>query len=315
MKILVAEDEMMLQLDLEHRLLNWGYEPVLCSNGDEAWTLLQQADAPAMMILDWNMPGQSGIELCKRVREQGREPEPFILMLTARGDSDDIVTALDAGADDFVGKPFNRMELKARLTVGRRMVDLQQRLLAMRDNMQNLAEHDLLTGLWNHAKILKRLNVELERASRKGQSLAVVMSDIDFFKRVNDEHGHQVGDEVLSTVAGRLTGLSRSYDSTGRYGGEEFLMVLPESTLVEGAYFAERVRTAIGGEPVQTASESLSITMSLGVSCWSPGCEKSAAELVNEADQALYRAKHDGRNRVSCAVAKDTTAGKERSSC
>jgi len=305
MKILVAEDEMMLQLDLEHRLQSWGYEPVLCSDGDEAWSQLQQPDAPAMMILDWNMPGQSGIELCKRLRQQGREPEPFILMLTARGESDDIVTALEAGADDFVGKPFNRLELKARLTVGKRMVDLQQRLLAMRDSMQNLAEHDLLTGLWNHAMILERVNAEIERASRKGQSLVVVMSDIDFFKRVNDEHGHQVGDEVLSTVAGRLTGLSRSYDSIGRYGGEEFLMVLPESTLAAGADFSERVRTAIAGEPVQTASESLSITISLGVSCWSPGCAKDAAALVHEADQALYRAKHNGRNRVECAVAQE----------
>jgi diguanylate cyclase (GGDEF)-like protein len=208
-----------------------------------------------------------------------------------------MVAGLDAEADDFLKKPFDVIELRARLRSGERVLALQERLLSAQEALRHEATHDRLTGLWNRAMIVDQLDRELGRAEREGTPLAVVMGDIDNFKAINDSCGHAGGDLVLQQTATRMAGVPRLYDFIGRYGGEEFLLLLPGCDLVTARLVAERVRRAVGGEPVTVGPISVPLSVSLGVACTSPPHETSAA-LLQRVDEAMYRAKALGRNRV-----------------
>ncbi len=225
MKILIADDDLTSRAILSGVLKKEGYEVEAAVNGAEAWRVLRQPDAPSLVILDWMMPEMNGPEVVRRVRALETDRPPYVLMLTSRGDKADIVAGLDAGANDYLAKPFDPGELYARVEVGRRMVEMQAALIASRETLAQQATHDPLTGLLNRRAILEKLQQELSRASRIGGEWAVGMCDIDHFKQVNDTYGHQTGDEVLCGLARILNESLRPYDSVGRLGGEEFLVI------------------------------------------------------------------------------------------
>jgi diguanylate cyclase (GGDEF)-like protein len=303
MQVLIAEDEAVSRLLLARTLRGYGYEVLAASDGDEAWKILEQPDAPRLAILDWMMPGMTGPELCHKLRELNREPYTYVLLLTARADKQDVVEGMDAGADDYITKPFEAKELQVRLRAGRRILDLQADLMRAREALRQQATHDPLTGLWNRYALLEALQREQSRAAREGTPLAVIMVDLDHFKRVNDTYGHLAGDSVLREAAVRMQSVVRAYDQVGRYGGEEFLIVLPGTTAANAAQLAERLRVSIGGEPMLADGiHRIGVTASFGVSA----CEGAAIEpcaLIRLADEALYRAKERGRNCVEEATA------------
>jgi diguanylate cyclase (GGDEF)-like protein len=221
----------------------------------------------------------------------------YIILLTSRDRRSDMVEGFDAEADDFLTKPSDAIELRARLRSGERVLALQENLLRAQASLTYEATHDQLTGLWNRGMILEHLKGEVSRARRKTAPVGVLMADVDHFKRINDSHGHRVGDAVLREVGQRMRAVLRDYDAIGRYGGEEFLMVLGGADLAGARDVAERVRLAVRSQPVQHGSIALSVSLSLGVACSATvGFEPDA--LIQVADQALYRAKECGRNRV-----------------
>jgi diguanylate cyclase (GGDEF)-like protein len=295
MRVLAAEDNPVFQSMLKTMLTRWGYDAVMARDGSEAWNLLQRADAPRLAVLDWMMPGLDGVEICRRIRSANREPYVYILLLTARTESQDLIEGMDAGADDYLTKPFNAHELRVRIRAGRRILDLQEELLKAREALREQATHDGLTGLLNRTTILERLDDELARAARNGTSVSVLMIDLDRFKSVNDTQGHLAGDAVLREASSRLRSASRRYDSVGRYGGEEFLVVLPGCETAAASVQAERLREAIAGVPFRADSRPLAMTCSIGLAC-SSHCAPET--LIREADDALYQAKAQGRDRV-----------------
>jgi two-component system cell cycle response regulator len=295
MRVLVAEDNPVFQSMLKMMLTKWGYQAVIARNGTEAWHVLESESAPRLAVLDWMMPGMDGVEICRRIRSANREPYLYILLLTARTESQDLIEGMDAGADDYLTKPFNAHELRVRLLAGRRILDLQEELLKTQEALRDQATHDGLTGLLNRTTILETLDDELSRATRAGEPVSVLMVDLDRFKSINDNHGHLAGDAVLREAACRLKSAARRYDSVGRYGGEEFLIVLPGCDANNAALQAERLRNAICGTPFLAPSQPVSVTASLGVACTSHCVPEF---LVREADDALYEAKEKGRNQV-----------------
>jgi len=284
-------------------LEKWGYAAVSVRDGETAWNILQSDDSPRLAILDWMMPGIDGVEVCRRVREAGREPYKYIVLLTARTESEDLVLAMDAGADDYLTKPFRNHELRVRLRAGRRILDLQEELLCAREALRLQATHDALTGLHNRASILEILGKELARSSRERQPLAVLLADLDRFKQVNDIHGHLAGDAVLRESAQRMKSALRRYDSVGRYGGEEFLIVLPGGCGQTAYQQAERVREAVAAAPVEFAGASLAVSCSIGMAYRETPFPRDACALIREADVALYVAKNLGRDQVSAFAA------------
>jgi two-component system, cell cycle response regulator len=293
-KILVVDDNAELRLIIEALLTQHGWEVVTATNGDEAYAFLQKDDAPPLAIVDWMMPGMSGPELCRKLRESDETGRTYILMLTGRRETDDMVTALDSGADDFIAKPFNVDELQARLRAA-------QRLIIQREQLRTQANIDELTGILNRAAIRETLSRALEQASRENTAVSVVVCDADRFKQVNDAYGHPVGDAVLRGLAKRLRAVLRPNDAVGRYGGEEFLIVLPGSWLENAMAVAKRLRENVCGEPLQTSAGLLPMTVSLGVASGN-GDNLTLDNLISEADQALYLAKQRGRNRVEGPV-------------
>jgi diguanylate cyclase (GGDEF)-like protein len=198
-----------------------------------------------LAILDWMMPGLDGVEVCRKVRQAGGAPYVYLIMLTGRAERRDVVQGMGAGADDYLSKPFDEQELRVRLRAGRRIVDLQEAL-------RTLATRDALTGTWNRRAILEILRRELARGAREGTPVGVVLADLDHFKRVNDTLGHLTGDAVLSEAARRIGAALRPYDALGRYGGEEFLIVLPGCDPEGASQVAERVRGRVAEAPVTT---------------------------------------------------------------
>jgi len=298
MRILVAEDNPVFQGMLKNLLSKWGYDVVLATDGAEAWKKLQGPDAPYLALLDWMMPGLDGVEICRRVRAAAKERYVYVLLLTAKTEQKDLVEGMDAGADDYITKPFNTHELRVRLRAGRRILDLQQELLVAKDALREQATHDGLTGLWNRNAILEILQKELARSSRERSPLAVLMADLDNFKQINDTQGHLAGDAVLRETARRMSDHVRGYDSIGRYGGEEFLIILPGCDQAGGVGQAERVRASIGDRPFDVASASIKVTCSLGISCTHRADVTDIDTLIRSADAAMYHAKHRGRDRV-----------------
>ncbi|MFZ5774824.1 MAG: GGDEF domain-containing response regulator [Thermodesulfobacteriota bacterium] len=298
MRILIAEDDQVSRMKLENLLGKWEYQVVSCTDGDEAWTWIQREDSPSLLVLDWMMPGVDGLELCRRVRAMAREPYTYILLLTSRNEKEDVVHGIEAGADDFLTKPFYPHELKVRLRAGARIVELSTKLIEARNALKEQATHDALTGLWNRPAIMERLAAEMARTHRAGGEHCLVMLDIDHFKRINDTQGHRVGDQVLRQVAERLRGALRPYDTVGRYGGEEFLVVISDSDCATTRNQAERLRRCLAEQPMQTDAGPLAVTASFGVASAPIAGRTSPEQLINAADQALYQAKAEGRNRV-----------------
>ena len=298
MKALIAEDNSGFRQALDKMLRKWGYDVVAAANGLEAWEILRNPDPPRLAILDWMMPGMDGVEVCRRLREQNREPYVYILLLTAKDTADELVEGMEAGADDYLRKPVNTHELRVRLRAGRRILDLQEELMAARELLRRQATRDPLTDLWNRGAMFDILTRELKRARRESSTLALIMADLDHFKQVNDTLGHAAGDGVLREAARRMSACVRPYDAPCRYGGEEFLIVLPGCDLADATLRAEEIRRAFSAASFQIPEGVLNVTCSLGVTASSGAAGFDPAALIQEADDALYTAKNNGRNRV-----------------
>jgi two-component system cell cycle response regulator len=304
--ILIAEDDRMFRVLLQSRLEDRGYSVTIAENGQQAWELLQSEQAPKLVILDWMMPGMTGPEICRKLRAQTALQYRYVLLLTARSDKQDLVAGLEAGADDYLSKPFDAPELHARLKVGQRILDLQEQLLAAQEALRFEATHDPLSGVWNRGAILQALEREIERARRMQTSLGVIMLDLDNFKKVNDAYGHLAGDEVLRVSARRITEGVRIYDLVGRYGGEEFLILSPGCIPPAMHQQAERLRASIA-QPINSSAGILQISASIGIvgARWEQGKAFNSSTLVHAADEAMYQAKSKGKNRVEEGVLED----------
>ncbi len=298
MKVLIADDSATSRILLRSALLRWGYEVVMAENGAQAWEILAEPDCPPMAILDWVMPHMTGPEVCRRVRENHREPYTYILLLTSKNTKTETVEGLDAGADDYIVKPFDEHELQVRLRAGKRIVDLQMDLVTAREELRERANKDLLTMLPNRSAVSTALEQELSRCHRDRRTVGVILLDIDHFKKINDTYGHFAGDAVLRETAARLRHNMRPYDQIGRYGGEEFLVVLPNCDLHQAAQQAERMRLRLSTDSMVVDGSELRVSASFGVTV-SDGSERSPDVFVRVADEALYRAKGGGRNCVS----------------
>jgi diguanylate cyclase (GGDEF)-like protein len=270
----------------------------MAEDGQQAWMILSGEDPPPVAILDWVMPGLTGIEVCKKVRETRREPYTYILLLTSKNTTEETVEGMESGADDYIVKPFHEHELQVRLRAGKRIIDLQLDLLNAREELRERAEKDLLTLLPNRSAIQVILDQEISRCHRDQRPMGVVVLDLDHFKSINDTYGHFAGDAVLRETAHRFRANMRPYDRIGRYGGEEFLVVLPNSDLDQAVHQAERMRMILAGKPMYVDGRELTVTASFGVTA-SDEIERTSDEYVRVADDALYLAKNGGRNRVS----------------
>jgi len=298
--ILLAEDSAIYRQLIGSHLREWGFEFVCAKDGQAAWKILMKTGAPRLALLDWVLPEIDGIELCERLRARpADEPYTYTILLTAKTRKQEMLEAMDAGVDDFLVKPFDPLELKARLMVGKRIVELQEKLVSANNALQFAACHDFLTGAWNRAEILAFLHRELVRARRDATAVGIVLVDVDHFKAVNDKFGHETGDCVLKEIVQRLSDSLREYDGIGRYGGEEFLLVTPGCDLATTARRADQIRNMISGKPISTPQGPISIAVSMGATVAESSTDSES--LLRCADSALYQAKHNGRNRVEQA--------------
>jgi two-component system cell cycle response regulator len=301
MRILVADDDPLTLHMVVYRLRQWGHDVISCTDGDSAWKVLEQGIVPNVAILDWIMPGINGPELCRKIRGRKDCPYVYIVMLTGRNNPEDLIAGLDAGADDYLTKPFHLGELDARLRAGKRIVDLQNELISARETLRIQTRQDPLTQILNHGAIVDTLRREIDRTHREHQPLSLILADLDGFKNVNDSYGHVAGDYVLVEVARRMRLCLRSYDAIGRYGGEEFLMVLPNTEAAQAVRLAERVRVAVSQEPFRVHDVDLTVTVSQGVTTWTDPCPIASERLIQSADGVLYLVKNSGRNGVEFA--------------
>ena len=316
MKVLLAEDDALSRRVVESRLEKWGYEVVSVADGGAAWNILHREDSPQLAILDWMMPVMDGPSICRAVRTAGGR-YVYILLLTAKGQESDLVEGLEAGADDYLIKPPSFEELRARLFAAERILQSQEQLISAREELRRQAIRDPLTGLFNRRYMEESLGRELHRALRNRQPLAVMMLDLDHFKRFNDAAGHAAGDALLKELGALLERSTRNEDIACRYGGEEFTVILPGMPLELGRRRAEEMRAAMKATPVEYRGQSLgAVTLSVGVAA-APDHGGTAEEILQAADEALYQAKEGGRDRVvvsSCAASVAPASERERAS-
>ncbi len=302
MKILIAEDDVTSRLILENMLTKWGYDVVAATDGNDAWEKLQEEDAPKLVILDWMMPGMEGIEICRKIRKNTKSEDQYtyVTLLTAKESKENIVAGMDAGADDYITKPFDQHELRVRVRAGQRIVQLQSELLEAKKDLLLQSRTDPLTGVLNRRAILSQIESELSRARRENTKISVSMLDLDHFKKINDTYGHLAGDAVLRECMNRVGDSVRTYDSIGRFGGEEFLVVLPGADQADVLCVAERIRHNIVEKDADVEEVSISFTISQGLA--TSNGDITVENLIAMADEALYRAKENGRNRVEHAA-------------
>ena len=300
MRLLVVDDDPVISRLLQASLSRAGHTVVPATDGRAAWHLWQQ-DPISLVVTDWMMPGLDGPELISRIRAASTGDYTYIILLTAKGGKDDVVEGLMTGADDYLTKPFHPGELRARVSIGERILTLEMRLREARDQFMVLATHDpLLTGLFNRRALQEHAEAEWQRSARGQGVLSLALLDIDHFKSVNDRLGHAAGDHALRLIGDLLTASKRAYDWAGRWGGEEFLLVLPGATSEDACGVAERVRAKVEASPLSLTNYGvINLRVSIGVSTMTPGAPMTLDTLLQQADEALYTAKEQGRNRVA----------------
>ncbi|NHZ62899.1 GGDEF domain-containing protein [Massilia genomosp. 1] len=294
MKVLVADDDPVSVFYLQDVLAEWGYEVVVATDGLAAEAILRQEDGPLLAVLDWMMPGRDGIDVCHNIRQAGMARYVYMIMLTSRTETEFIVAAMNAGADDYIAKPFIAEEMRVRVRAGRRIVDLEHEL-------RRQATRDALTGIFNRGAILDLLQKDMARQARASNCLSLIFADLDHFKRINDSYGHLAGDEVLREATRRMASTLRNYDAFGRYGGEELLAVLPDCDPEHALFVAERMRSVMADTSVPTAYGVIAVTVSIGIASVNAANAMDMTELLHRADSALYAAKMQGRNCVIAA--------------
>ena len=296
-KILIAEDDRITARILHKHLTDWGFEVFLEKNGEDAWSTLNHQDIQ-MALLDWMMPKLNGLELCRKIRQQRSDPYTYVILLTARTSTQDIVEGLNSGADDYITKPVEPPELQARLQTGKRIIELENRNKRLQKRLEKLAREDSLTGFLNKKNIHLRLEEELSRGSRENQPVSALLLDIDKFKDINDSYGHHVGDQVLREVSRRLRHAIRKHDQIGRFGGDEILVLLWHTDSDSLQIVADRLCSCVSDEPIPTDAGPLEVSVSVGGASSDDRFDVSAETLLQLSDQALYAAKHKGRNRA-----------------
>ena len=304
MKILVADDEPTSRLITKMVLRDLGHQCRTVTDGAEAWDAFV-SDRPDVVISDWMMPNMSGLELCRKVRAD-TGGYTYFMMVTGRGAASQVVEGMIAGADDYLLKPLDPDELQVHLIAASRVSSLHRQLTDQRNQLEQLnqeltaiARRDPLTGLGNRLALEEDLELLEARVTRYGHRYCMALLDIDHFKAYNDTYGHQAGDSVLKAVAAELKVQVRQEDALYRYGGEEFLCILPEQSLVSGTIAAQRMRAGLEALGIPHAGNASGVlTLSAGMAVLDPSQSRSVAEVLREADEALYRAKKLGRNRV-----------------
>jgi len=297
-KVLIAEDDSMSRRVLEKHLRDWGYETVSAVNGKDAWREIQKGTIQ-MALLDWIMPKMDGAAVCRKIREESLSRYIYVIMLTIKDQQKDVRRGFAAGVDDYISKPFDTDELRARLGTGKRIINLQNQLLESKEILEKLATYDTLTHLFNRNEILDLLQEECARSERESRPISTIMLDIDLFKDINDTYGHHVGDEVLIELASRMKKVLRKYDKVGRYGGDEFLVICPSCGLKNAERIAERLRRAISSAKIRTESGSIHATISLGCASSENQRQASKEYLAKTSDKAMYHSKNKGRNCVT----------------
>jgi diguanylate cyclase (GGDEF)-like protein len=311
-KILIADDSATPRLLLKRELERLGHECLVAEDGLQAWEAFQGSGVDAV-ISDWMMPGLDGDELCRRVRADPNAPYAYFVLLTSLDDKRHIVAGMEAGADDYLTKPFGHEELETRLIAAARVSALHRKITAQQAELERLNEllfddsrRDSLTGLGNRRRQDEDLQILADRAKRYGDCFCVTLFDVDRFKLFNDSAGHLAGDDVLRRVAAKLAYECRSGDAVYRYGGEELLVLLPSQSLDTARIAAERMRAAV--EDLAIPHPGIDppgvVTVSGGVAAFEPDRDDDVARLLKRADAALYEAKEGGRNRVAVGAAR-----------
>ena len=310
MRILIAEDDRISRTVLVRSLERLGYECECAQDGVQALEMHDTGDFQ-MIISDWMMPAMDGLELCRQVRRRGEDAGAgytYFVLLTAQETKESFVAGMEAGADDYLTKPLDRDQMRARLIAADRIMSLHQKLANQASELEQLNQQlfdegriDSLTRVGNRLRMTEELTVLHDRASRYGHSFCVALCDIDYFKKYNDSCGHQAGDEALRAVAQCLDHQTRTGDAVYRYGGEEFLVVLPEQSLEKAAIAMERMRWAVEGMAIEHPGREPAgvITISGGIAHLGPDDLKPIEQLLHEADAALYKSKETGRNRMT----------------
>jgi two-component system chemotaxis response regulator CheY len=298
MRILVADDSGVSRHVICSFLRAAGHDVITAESGTEALEALRSDTGISLALVDWMMPGLDGIEVCRQLRAIPDRAYTYMISVTTRRETQDIVCALEAGFDDFLTKPVQPAELNARLLVGSRIIDLQEKLIQTCKLSQFKAAHDWLTGLWNRGAILEFLSAQLAMAARHSNNLALIMVDVDHFKKINDTFGHVVGDSVLIHVARLMSASIRASDWLGRYGGEEFMVIASEAPGNNAVQVAERLRLAVADNPFISGKLTIPATISIGIANTLSIESPTPEALVRIADSALYRAKENGRNRI-----------------
>ncbi|MEX1177942.1 MAG: diguanylate cyclase [Nitriliruptor sp.] len=307
MKVLVADDDRTVGVLLAAAVRKLGHEAIVANDGEEAWRLYLE-HAPQAMLTDRMMPGIDGVELCRRIRASDG-PQPYVILITSVGGRDQVLEGIEAGADDYLVKPPDPFELRIRLLAAERVTDVQRRLSAVaaelrfaNEQLDLLARTDALTGVGNRLRFQEDLAALHSSSVRHGRTYAVGLVDIDHFKTFNDHYGHPAGDEAIRDVAQALAAFARFGDSVYRYGGEEMVLLLPETDLAGAETVAERLCKAVRDLAIVHISRPDGpevLTISVGVAGLDRELHSGANAVVHAADQALYRAKADGRDRMS----------------
>ena len=295
-RILVVDDDPLSLRMMADQLTASGYRVSCAQDGVQALEQLRQTPTD-LLLLDLVMPRMSGLEVCRIVKASSETFIPIIL-ITHQGDVESKVQGLKLGADDYLVKPVNPLELQARVGSMLRIKALQDKVVARRQELEALSVTDELTGLFNHRAMQQRLRDEFQRASRYNEALAVIMLDIDHFKTINDTYGHVFGDRVVAGMGAILGRCVRDVDICARYGGDEFMAILPSTQFTGALTVAERIWRAVANEPIHFRQETLRMTISVGVAFYPNKRVTSPEDLVHQADQALYQAKREGRNRI-----------------
>ncbi len=308
MKILVAQDDQASRQSLELTLTRWGHDVVVAPDGAAAWATLQQEGAPGVALLGTALSGMDGFQVCREARKRTDSPYIYFILLVAKGREQEIVEGMRAGADDFLSQPVNPDELMTRLRVGKRISELQEQLRRAHEAISYQATHDPLTGLWNRVAILDALRRELARVLREGTPVGVIVAEIDSFKSINDTHGHMAGDAVLREATRRVRSSVRPYDSVGRYGAQEFLVIVPGCDTRNALGQAERLLACVAAGPMDisewgkfAAAEKGTIPVTLCAGVAAGNKMKDVETLLRAAEEALARAKKAGKNRAEAA--------------
>jgi len=314
MRALIADDDRITTAILARALNSWNIETTVAHDGDEAWASLIAGPAPQIVIADWIMPGIDGLQLCERIRREPSLAAIYVMLLTAKSARVDLVAGLDAGADDYMTKPIDTEELRARVQVGTRVASLQQRLAekvieleAARDHLARVASTDVLTELFSRRGWFEFAATEFSRSRRYNRAVSLMIVDLDYFKRVNDSYGHDAGDRLLQTFASLLRLECRQSDVVGRIGGEEFAVMLPETSLRAAQRLAGRIANACRSLKVATAAGEVSCTCSIGISDLRPD-DFTIDDAMRRADMALYEAKRAGRDCWKADAASEAVA-------